>query len=174
MSSEFRAPDNHSGAVLAFSLLLLLALTLFALGMSQAGRSQEHAAAAMQERDSAFQLAEAALRNAERLIEAAPLDCIPGGCPAFLEETAGFPSLKSSAWWRQYGQPYQSSAKANGVSILQAWFVVEEIADIPDSLAVAAYGSPSARIYYRITSAVLSDASVPRVVLQSTFVRSTQ
>lgn len=60
---------QQRGAVLVVSLLLLLVMTVLALGASQTTRLQERMSANMRDRDLAFESSEAGLRNGERIID---------------------------------------------------------------------------------------------------------
>jgi type IV pilus assembly protein PilX len=60
--------QNEKGAVLITGLMLILLLTLFGLGAMQSTTLQERMAGNMQQRDLAFQAAEAGLRDAESYI----------------------------------------------------------------------------------------------------------
>lgn len=69
---------QQRGAVLVVSMLLLLVMTVLALGASQTTRLQERMSANMRDRDLAFESSEAGLRNGERIIDSqtvAPSPC---------------------------------------------------------------------------------------------------
>src|SRR5262245_18937624 len=84
----FSSRATQGGAVLVVSLLLLLVMTVLALGASQATRMQERMAGNARDYDLAFQSAESGLRTCERLINAptltsAPFPCSSGRCQVF-------------------------------------------------------------------------------------------
>ena len=72
-----RSVKQQRGAVLVVSLLLLLVMTVLALGASQTTRLQERMSAGMRDRDLAFESSEAGLRTGERIIDSlarSPID----------------------------------------------------------------------------------------------------
>src|SRR5262245_66634802 len=71
---------RQRGAVLVVSLLLLLVMTVLALGASQATRMQERMAGNARDRDMAMQSVEAALRAGERYIGAPSISVAPFVC----------------------------------------------------------------------------------------------
>src|SRR5688572_905471 len=79
---------RQQGAVLVVSLLLLLVMTILALGASQATRMQDRMATNLRDSDLALQSAEAGIRTAERLVDdpnltAAPFACSSGRCQIY-------------------------------------------------------------------------------------------
>jgi type IV pilus assembly protein PilX len=177
--------QQQRGAVLVVSLLLLLVMTVLALGASQTTRLQERMSASMRDRDLAFESSEAGLRNGERIIDSmtiAPSTCTSGRCQVFdrgiLPAGMGF---QTQAWWTANSWAYvtdQSFSTTRGTAMsgsglagADPQFVVEEVEEVPDSLAVPPTGPPPSRIYYRITSAAQGGSAQAQVVLQSTFAR---
>jgi type IV pilus assembly protein PilX len=181
---------QQSGAVLVVSLLLLLVLTMLALGANQTTRLQERMAAGMRDRDLAFESSEAGLRNGERIIDSlsvAPLLCTSGRCQVYdrgvLPTTLGF---QTQTWWDDNSwayvtdQTFNSTQRtagsgglisASGMARADPQFVVEEIEEVPDALSVPPTGPPPSRFYYRITAAAQGGSQQAQVVLQSTFAR---
>jgi type IV pilus assembly protein PilX len=185
-----RMPVTHSmkqqrGAVLVVSLLLLLVITVLALGASQTTRLQERMSASMRDRDLAFESSEAGLRNGERIIDslaAAPSPCTSGRCEVYdrsiLPASMAF---QTTDWWATNSWAYAtdeassttrgSDISGSGMAGADPQFVVEELEEVPDALSVPPTGPPPSRIYYRITSAAQGGTEQAQVVLQSTFAR---
>jgi type IV pilus assembly protein PilX len=176
---------QQRGAVLVVSLLLLLVITVLALGASQSTRLQERMSAGMRDRDLAFESSEAGLRNGERIIDslvAAPSPCTSGRCQVYdrsiLPASMAF---QTQAWWTTNSWAYAtdesfsttrgSEISGSGMAGADPQFVVEELEDVPDALSVPPTGPPPSRIYYRITSAAQGGTDTAQVVLQSTFAR---
>ena len=176
---------QQRGAVLVVSLLLLLVMTVLALGASQTTRLQERMSANMRDRDLAFESSEAGLRNGERIIDSlgvAPSPCTSGRCQIYdrglLPATIAF---QDQTWWNANSWSYvtdqsfsTSSANAiagTGMAGGDPQFLVEELEEVPDALSVPPTGPPPSRIYYRITSGAQGGTAQARVVLQSTFSR---
>lgn len=182
------APATQRGAVLVVSLLLLLVMSVLALGASQATRLQERMAGNSRDYDLAFQSAEAGLRKAERIIDdpalsAAPIPCTSGRCQVFeLNIVPADIAYRSPAvWWNANAWTYSTNntwttanmgqMSGTGIAHTDPQYVVEEVEEVPDSLTIPPTGPPASRIYYRITSAAQGGTDRAVVVLQSTFAR---
>jgi type IV pilus assembly protein PilX len=183
---------NHTrqrGAVLVVSLLLLLVMTVLALGASQATRMQERMAGNARDHDLALQNAEAGLRAGERLIDdptlsAAPAPCSSGRCQVYeLNYLTGNYAYQTTTWWndnswRYAGTETWSTTQSNQIgwsgshmATSDPRFLIEEVEEVPDSLTVPPTGPPPSRMYYRITSTGAGGTDTSQVVLQSTFAR---
>jgi len=181
---------QQRGAVLVVSLLLLLVMTVLALGASQTTRLQERMSANMRDRDLAFESSEAGLRNGERIIDSqvvAPSPCTSGRCQVYDRGILpGSMAFQTTTWWANNAWSYianetfsttQGTASSgglisgSGMARVDPQFVVEEIEEVPDSLSVPPTGPPPSRIYYRVTSAAEGGTNQALVVLQSTFAR---
>lgn len=176
----------QSGAVLVVSLLLLLVMTVLALGASQATRMQERMAGNARDHDLALQSAEAALRTGERLIDdptltTAPIACSTGRCKFYeLNVLPGNVAYQSTAWWTANAWNYSSAnswstagteMSGPGLARQDPQFFIEELEDVPDTLTIPPTGPPPSRMYYRITSSAQGGSNTAQVVLQSTFAR---
>lgn len=176
---------QQRGAVLVVSMLLLLVMTVLALGASQTTRLQERMSANMRDRDLAFESSEAGLRNGERIIDSltlAPSPCTAGRCQVFdrniLPANMAF---QTTAWWAANSWSYvraesfsttaDNAIKGAGMAGADPHFVVEEAEEVADALSVPPTGPPPSRIYYRITSGAQGGTDLAQVVLQSTFAR---
>ena len=180
---------QQRGAVLVVSLLLLLVMTILALGAAQTTRLQERMSANMRDRDLAFESSEAGLRNGERIIDSlvvAPTPCTSAPCQvydrAFLPTAMAF---QPQTWWDTNAWGYVTTAtfdathrtagsgfiSGSGMAGADPQFVVEELEEVADALSVPPTGPPPSRIYYRITSASQGGSAQAQVVLQSTFAR---
>jgi type IV pilus assembly protein PilX len=174
--------------VLVVSLLLLLVMSVLALGASQATRMQERMASNARDYDLAFQSAEAGLRKAERLLDdpllgAAPFACSSGRCPVFeLNIVPGDIAYRSPAqWWNGNAWAYSTdntwtdtnvgAISGAGLAHRDSQYVIEEVEEVPDSLTIPPTGPPPSRMFYRITSSAQGGTERAVVVLQSTFAR---
>lgn len=179
---------SQRGAVLVVSLLLLLVMSVLALGASQATRMQERMASNSRDYDLAFQSAEAGLRKAERLIDdpnlgAAPIPCTSGRCRVFelniLPDDIAYRSPAN--WWNANAWTYstdltwtdtnQGAMSGTDLAHSDPQYVIEEIEEVPDALSIPPTGPPASRIYYRVTSAAEGGTNRAVVVLESTFAR---
>lgn len=176
-------PQAQRGAVLAASLLLLLILTVLALGASRATRTQQEFASDTRARDLAFQSTEAGLRAGERLIDGlahVPLSCTSHPCEIYERGVvARFGGLDSADWWENHVWAYApETIAATGPNATSApsrlpnvgsRYYVEELEQVYDSLTVSPAGPSPSRSYFRVTAAS-SDVD-PVVILQSTVAR---
>ena len=185
-----RSMKKQQGAVLVVSLLLLLVMTVLALGASQTTRLQERMSAGMRDRDLAFESSEAGLRNGERIIDSmvvAPSPCTSGRCQVY--DRSVLPAsmaFQTPTWWDDNAWSYIANETFNatqytagsgglisgsGMTGADPQFVVEELEEVADALSVPPTGPPPSRIYYRVTSAAQGGTQQAQVVLQSTFAR---
>lgn len=185
MSTELKMhkSSRERGAVLVVSLLLLLVMTVLALGASQATRMQERMAGNARDHDLAFQSAEAGLRAGERLVDdssltSAPYPCSASPCQVFeLGVLTGAVSYQNSSWWNtnawDYAATSQISAAVSGsaVAMREPKYFIEELEEVTDTLTIPPTGPPPSRVYYRITSNGAGGTETAQVVLQSTFAR---
>ena len=180
--------SQQRGAVLVVSLLLLLVMTVLALGASRLTRMQERMAGNARDHDLAFQSAEAGLRAGERLVDdptltAAPAPCSSGRCQVYeLGYLTGNFAYQTTTWWDDNSWRYINtetgtrrcrtrSASGSGMAHTDPRFFVEELQEVPDTLKVPPTGPAPSRMYYRITSAGEGGTDTSQVVLQSTFAR---
>jgi type IV pilus assembly protein PilX len=179
------AMKQQRGAVLVVSLLLLLVMTVLALGASQTTRLQERMSAGMRDRDLAFESSEAGLRNGERIIDSLdtpPSPCTSGRCQVYDRDILPVSlAFQTQDWWDSNAWAYAtdetfsttrgSDISGSGMAGADPQFVVEELEEVADALSVPPTGPPPSRIYYRITSAAQGGTEQAQVVLQSTFAR---
>ena len=187
---NFSAPRQQRGAVLIVSMLLLLVITILALGASQATRLQERLSGSQRNFELAFQAAEAGLRAGERMIDADSMAAPPLPCSAitnpvcqvyennFLTDVyAKKLSYEAQVnapdeWWEQAAQPYSNAATPEvGSGSIDPSFYIEEVEEVPDSLTVPPNGPPPSRVFYRIVSRGKGGTANANVVLHSTYVR---
>jgi type IV pilus assembly protein PilX len=181
------AARRQQGAILVVSLILLLVMTVLALGASQSTRMQERMAGNLRDRDLALQSAEAGLRTGERLLDdpaltSAPFPCTTPRCRVYeLNTLTGNVAYQLPTWWNTNAWQYSASESWSGTTSnairgagMARWdpqFFVEEMEEVTDALTIPPSGPPPSRIYYRITSSGRGGTDTAQVVLQSTFAR---
>ena len=191
--------ETQRGAVLVVSMILLLVMTTLALAASRSTRLQERMAGNMRDSDLAFQAAEAALRDGERMIAdqtAIPVSCSSVGAENASEgvqsqvEAAGMPcnffqhgslpadlASKSRSWWNSHGRQYmEDDANVTGEKKMQDLAedprsIVEEIAQIAPSLAIGRGAPVPGRTYYRVTAHGTGGTTTAEAVVESTYSR---
>ena len=185
------SPQRQRGAVLIVSMLLLLVVTVLALGASQSTRLQERMAGSQRNYDLAFQAAEAGLRAGERMVDpdsmlTPPLPCAAITAPpcrvyerGFLNQTVSYEeqAYQERDWWTSVAQSYTAGTGAikgsagEGLAKEDPQFYVEELQEVPDALSIPPTGPPPSRVYYRIISRGEGGTANSNVVIHSTYVR---
>lgn len=171
-------PSRQRGVVLAVSLIMLLVITLLGVTAMQSTLLQERMAGNVREVNLAFQAAEAALRDGEKVLAALtvrPTTCSTAPCSSSVwarDVLLVEPAAQTAAWWTANGQEYGADASqeiTEGVAA-DPYFVIEELDFIPDSLRLG-HGVPVGRHYYRTAAHGVSASETSRSVVESTFVR---
>ncbi|MET0533464.1 MAG: PilX N-terminal domain-containing pilus assembly protein [Steroidobacter sp.] len=185
------SPHRQHGAVLVVSMLLLLVITVLALGASQSTRLQERMAGSQRNYDLAFQSAEAAIRAGERMVDPASMAAPPLPCAAitnppcrvyergYLNNTVSYAdqAFQSREWWTARAQNYGtttnliSGAAGDGLAKRDPQFYVEEVEEVADALSIPPTGPPPSRVYYRIVARGEGGTDNSQVVIHSTYVR---
>lgn len=172
------APPGHQrGVVLVVALIMLAVITLLGVSAMQVTSLEERMAGNMRDRSLAFQAAEAALRDGERLLTQAALPAFDGtnglyqapavgALPEWMQ-TGGSPQPES--WWTANGRAYGGTV--DGVAA-QPRYVIEEIARVPGVGESLEAGTPVPDItYYRVTARGVGGTATATVVVQSTYRR---
>lgn len=169
---------RQRGAVLIVSMLLLLVLTILALGASQSTRLEERMAGNARDSDLAFQSAEAGLRAAETYIATAPAlslcsDPTSGTCYVLQQGQFAATDLarQNRAWWQTNAKPYGSPTLQELQEVTEdPRFVIEEFQTVTFSLTVG-HGVPPGKTYYKSTSWSPGATDTANAVVESVFAR---
>jgi type IV pilus assembly protein PilX len=177
-------PAHQRGAVLIVSMLLLLVVTILALGASQTTRLQERMVGSQRNFDLAFQAAEAGLRAGERMVAnsmtSPPLPCASN--PPCLVYERGYldqfvsyddQAFQGRDWWLGRAQPYAAAPAISGEGLAgqDPLFYIEQIEEVFDAGSNSSGGPPPSVVYYRIVSRGEGGTSNAQVVLHSTYAR---
>ena len=184
---------RQRGAVLVVSLLLLLVMTVLALGASQATRMQERMAGNSRDRDLAFQSVEGGVRAGERRIlkptnpgsGTALVGCMTAktasSCDIYDPKLLGgtpytAQAFESKSWWDTNTWDYAAAKTLSGQGLVSAdpHYYIEDVEEVPDSLTIPPIGPQPGRTYYRVTAHGVGGTDSAQVMLQSTFSRRTQ
>jgi type IV pilus assembly protein PilX len=179
-----RLPQQQRGAVLIVSMLLLLVMTLLAMGASQSTRLQERMAGSQRNQDLAFQAAEAGLRAGERFVDnpamtKPPLPCNVAPCQVYergtLDRVVSYQNqaYENRAWWTARAQTYSATPQISGDLLAgqEPQYYVEELEEVPDSLTIPPTGPPPSRVFYRVVARGEGGTANAQVVLHSTYAR---
>lgn len=186
------SPRQQRGAVLIVSMLLLLVVTILALGAGQSTRLQERMAGSQRNYDLAFQAAEAGLRAGERMVDDNTMTAPPPPCNSvtnppckvyergYLAQSVSYEdqAFQPRAWWTARAQSYDTGSTpligggaGSGLANADPQYYIEEIEEVPDALSIPPTGPPPSRVYYRIIARGEGGTTNAAVVLHSTFVR---
>ncbi|HET9444952.1 MAG TPA: PilX N-terminal domain-containing pilus assembly protein [Steroidobacteraceae bacterium] len=169
---------RQRGAALVVSLLLLLVLTILAIGASQTTRLEERMAGNMRDIDMAFQGSEAGLRDAEKYIATTAvlptcLDSTSASC--YVLQQGHFAAIdlghQTEAWWRANGKPFGGDSAQQVVGVVEEpRYVIEEFQTVTFSLTVG-HGAPPGKTYYKSTSWSPGATPTSHAVVESVFSR---
>lgn len=177
-SAHVGTRNTQRGAVLVVSMLLLLVLTILAVGASQSTRLQERMAWNTRDVDLAFQASEASLRAAEKYIAETPslTTCAtPSSSTCKILQQGHFATFdlgqQSKEWWQTNGKPFgtDTTQEVQGVTE-EPRFVIEEFQTVPFSLTVG-HGAPPGKTYYKSTAWSFGGTETSQAVVESVFSR---
>jgi type IV pilus assembly protein PilX len=186
-SINISSPHRQRGAVLVVSLLMLLVITILALGAGQSTRLQERMVSSQRDYDLALQSAEAGLRAGERRVDsftAAPLSCLTLNdtvCQVYelgaLNSSVTYEdqAFQPDEWWTANAIPYDEGASdvmsGDGLSRADPDYYIEEVEEVRDTLSIPPTGAPPSRIFYRVVARGKGGSENAQSVLHSTIVR---
>ena len=170
-----RTLTNERGVVLILGLIMLVVLSFIGLAAMQSTTLQERMAGNLQQRDRAFQNAEAGLRAAEAwlnnqvILPAFDSQCNNGLC---------LPPAAGQAWWNTLdwddANKYDTYQEGEDEGEVTARYIIEHVANTlvsgSDSIKLAPAPEEGSGIY-RIVSRGVSPNGLVEVFLQTTFVR---
>jgi type IV pilus assembly protein PilX len=172
------APRRQRGAALVVCMLLLLVLTILAIGASQTTRLQERMAGNTRDIDMAFQASEAGLRAAENYLATTPTlpTCVdPTSASCYVLEQGQFSTTDlartDKVWWDDNGKPFgtTSTQEVQGV-VEEPRYVIEEFQTVTFSLTVG-NGVPPGKTYYKSTAWSPGATDTSHAVVESVFSR---
>lgn len=169
---SIQLPRRQSGAALVFGLLLLLVLTLLSVTAMQASSMQERLAGNTRDLNTAFQAAEAAIRNGERLLLQASLPA-PGSNGWYHHSTAPAPTWRDPAHWSGGFHTQTLTGVQESWHLAAApLFALEQLPPVPRSGGSLEAGAvvPDEDMY-RVTARAAGGSPGTVVVLQTTYRR---
>lgn len=181
MKSEFnkraRLPHTQQGAALIVALVLLLVMTLIAIGASRTSVLQERMSGNLRQSTIAFEGAEATLRLGEEWIEdqvggARPVavslaSCTSAPCDVLILGSLD-PMLDSTWTGANSGEVRTATGELNSFANDPRYFI-EQQQVVPDSLTTGTSTDTSARIYYRVTARAVNDTITAESILRSVY-----
>jgi type IV pilus assembly protein PilX len=177
MSAPHLPPLNRAhaqqGAALITALLLLVVLTILGLSVMQMSRVQEKMAGNTRDINIGFEAAEAALRNAEALIDqkvSAPIGCPadPPPCAFWQKGTVGDVASQPAQWWKDNAAPFTDASGQPMKGVAEnPQFVIEVLMEdtgLPSPPTVN-------RVFYQVTARSTGASGLANTIVQSTFAR---
>ena len=168
---RYSGPQER-GSALLISLIILLVISLLAIGGMQGTILQERMSANMHDRELAFQAAETALRDAELLLMSDPPDNITNSNGIYDLNNAGTPNWTGSPVSAGNGSlnyPQNASGAALDGVAAQPQYFIERIGLTPAGTETEA-GVPVPPVsFYRITARGFGATAQSVVVLRSVF-----
>lgn len=163
-------PHRQDGVVLVVALIMLVIITLLAVSAAQVTGLNEKMAGHSRDRDRAFQAAEAALREGERVLQLAVLPPFDGTAGLYPVPVPGATPRWKTISWTASGTPAYGASIA-GVAAAPR-YIVEEIATVAGAGAsVDATETATSNTYYRVTARAIGGQDGTVVVLQTTYRR---
>lgn len=178
IASTVASRRSQGGAVLIVSLILLLVLTILAIGASQTTRLEERMAWNARDTDLAFQASEAGLRSAEKYISVTPSlpTCVdPASATCYVLEQGHFATTdlarQTQPWWQANGKAFGTAGlqEVQGVAE-EPRYVIEEFQTVTFSLTVG-HGVPPGKTYYKSTAWSPGGTDTSHAVVESVFAR---
>lgn len=163
---------KQQGVALVISLIMLLLMTLLAVGSMNTTLLEEKMAGNYKDRNLAFQAAEAGLRAGETYLRTTPVLPVFDGTTAglYLPTSSGTSRWESIDWSNVGGDVRQYIGDLNSVAA-KPLYIIEELLPVIDSGGSLEAGVATESRYYRITSHAVGGTDSAFVMLQTTYKR---
>jgi len=163
--------SEQRGATLVIALVMLLVLTLLGTTAMQSTSLEERMAGNTRDRNVAFQAAEAAVREAERVLAQPVLPPFDGNGGRYQPTLgAGARTWETVDWTDASAVTTYSEGTLAGVAGAPA-YIIEELPAVFDTSASVEAGTPLVQEYYRVTARSTGTTTSAVVILQSTYKR---
>lgn len=162
---------RERGATLVVSLVMLLILTLLGTTAMQSTSLEEKMAGNTRDRNVAFQAAEAALREGERVLAQPVLPPFDGTGGRYQPALGtGARTWETVDWTDGTAVTVYSEGAMSGVAGAPA-YIIEEMPAVFDTTASIEAGTPLTQEYYRVTARATGATNGAVVILQTTYKR---
>jgi len=161
--------DKQKGVVLIVSMIMLLLLTLLAISSMNTTIMEEKITSNYKDKNTAFQAAEAALRDGETYLrDTTPLPIFTGENGLYQPTNTGAPRWNLVAW--SVAAQRRSYAGLAGVAE-QPNYIIEELLPILNPNGTAEVGVELENQFYRVTTQAVGASETALVMLQSVYKR---
>jgi type IV pilus assembly protein PilX len=162
---------KQQGVVLVVSLIMLLIMTLLAVGSMNTTVLEEKMAGNYKDRNMAFQAAEAGLRAGESYLRTTVLPAFDGTTAGLYQPTqTGLPRWEQVVWTSIGGDVRQYQGSLSDVATPPV-YIIEELLPVNDTGGSLEAGVAAESRYYRITSQAVGGTDTAFVILQTTYKR---
>ena len=169
------ASHPQRGAVLVVALIMLLVMTLIGVTSLSSTSMQERMAGNMREINTAFQAAEATLRQGESFLTTATLPTFNGTNGLYTPAPGGTPQHWDVAanWTGSGSRAYSGSLDTDDVTLAETpRYMIEELVPVPAAGGTWRSDAPAPETgMYRITARAVGRSDSTVVMLQSTYKR---
>lgn len=161
--------NKQKGVVLIVSMIMLLLLTLLAVSSMNTTIMEEKITSNYKDKNTAFQSAEAALRDGERYLRnTTPLPIFTGANGLYQPTNSGAPRWNLVVWTDAAQR--KSYVGLTGVAD-QPNYIIEELFPIINTKGSAQVGVELENQFYRVTSQAVGSSETALVMLQSVYKR---
>jgi len=170
LAGHSRSHEQQGGSALVISLIMLLMISLLAIGGLRSTILQERMSANLYDRELAFQAAEAALRAGERFLATTPPNTIPNNSGLFDLNNGSRPD-----WLAPGADPAHDSTESivldPGLAAVavQPQYFIERIGITPPGTETEVGTALPPVSYYRITARGFGGTSESVVVVSSVY-----
>lgn len=171
---------KQEGAVLAFCLIFLGALTVIAVGNMEGTIMEERMAGNMQDYNLAFQAAEASLDAAETWLAGQTFEpeTAADGSETVWTGAGLDPDTDTDDWWDERTQVWWDANADSATDIMAGvaqdpQYIIEEFFSSSQGQArnIGTSGGVNVRTFHRVTSRGVGGSNNSQVMLQTTYVR---
>ena len=159
------------GAVLIFSLIVLLLLTAIGVTAMQTTTLQERMAGGQRDRHLAVQGAEAAIRDAERFLEQASLPEFNGEWGFYHRDNHPAPAWQDAEWTPATSRAYREGETFDGLLAEAPRFYIEKLPGISDGSSLAVDEAIPDDDFFLIVARSTGASGQSEVILQVTYRR---
>ncbi|STX28218.1 type IV pilus assembly protein PilX [Legionella beliardensis] len=165
--------SKQYGATLAVALILLLIISILAIGSVQVSHMQEKMSANLQDKEMSFRAAESALNAGEGWLlaqtrqPAIAANCQTSPCVRQFYNNTNL-SSQTASWWSSNSVAYGSQLRNVATA---PRYIIEYLQFVPDSPELGNYKAGGGVHYYRITARGVGANNETVSILQTTVAR---
>ncbi len=170
VNRQIQLVDYQKGSALVISLIMLLVISLLAIGGLRSTILQERMSANLHDRELAFQAAEAALRAGERFLATTPPETMPNGNSGlYVQGHINIPDWVTDTTSESTNAiSFETDNPALGGVVVQPQYFIEKLNIVPPGTETE-LGPVSSVGYYRVTARGFGGTAGSVVVVSSVY-----